>query len=65
MIFFIADTHFVHENILQMCGHPFDSIDAMNETIIASWNERVTGNNTVYILGDLFYRCSDPELILQ
>ena len=65
MFYYIADTHFGHTNILNMCNRPFDSIDAMNEALIAAWNERVTGNDTVYILGDLFYRCADPEPILQ
>ena len=37
----------------------------MNETLISAWNERVTGNDTVFILGDLFYRCEDPESILR
>ena len=65
MYYFIADTHFGHENILQLCQRPFESIDAMNEALIAAWNSRVTGNDTVFILGDLFYRCADPEPILQ
>ena len=65
MIYFIADPHFGHENILKLTGRPFPDIDAMNEAIIAAWNERVTGNDTVYILGDLFYRCADPEPILR
>lgn len=37
----------------------------MNEAIITAWNERVTGNDTVFVLGDLFYRCADPEAILS
>ena len=65
MFYYIADTHFGHENILKMCRRPFESIEAMNDTLIRNWNERVTGNDTVYILGDLFYRCSDPEPILR
>ena len=64
MFYYIADTHFGHENIIHMCGRPFDSIDAMNEGMIAAWNERVSGNDTVFILGDLFFRCADPEAIL-
>lgn len=65
MIYFIADPHFGHENILTLCGRPFESIESMNEAMIAAWNRQVTGNDTVYILGDLFYRCTDPEGILQ
>ena len=65
MIYFIADPHLGHENILKLCSRPFPDIETMNETIIAAWNDRVTGNDTVYILGDLFYRCADPEPILR
>jgi len=65
MIYFTADTHFGHENILKLTNRPFDSIEAMNESMIAAWNERVSGNDTVYIVGDLFYRCTEAESILR
>ena len=65
MYYYIADPHFGHENILKLCQRPFDSIDDMNQALITAWNERVTGNDTVFILGDLFYRCANPEPILQ
>ena len=64
MYYYIADPHFGHENILNMCRRPFGSIEDMNEALIATWNGRVTGNDTVFILGDLFFRCDDPESIL-
>ena len=64
MYYYIADPHFGHENILNMCRRPFGSIEDMNEALIAAWNGRVTGNDTVFILGDLFFRCDDPESIL-
>ena len=64
MYYYIADPHFGHENILKMCRRPFGSIEDMNEALIAAWNGRVTGNDTVFILGDLFFRCDDPESIL-
>ena len=65
MYYFIADPHFGHENILKLCDRPFPDIESMNEALIAAWNSRVTGQDTVYILGDLFYRCADPESILR
>lgn len=65
MYYFISDTHFGHENILKLCNRPFPDIHAMNEAMIMAWNRRVTGSDTVYILGDLFYRCPDPESILR
>ncbi|MBQ7646154.1 MAG: hypothetical protein IJS94_02685 [Clostridia bacterium] len=65
MVYFIADTHFGHKNVLQLCDRPFETIEQMNETFIENWNRRVTGNDTVYIIGDMFFRCSDPEAILK
>ncbi len=63
MIFFTSDCHFGHENILKLCSRPFDSVKEMNEALIANWNQKVKGNDTVYILGDMFYRyhgdCAD------
>ena len=52
MLFFTADTHFGHENILKLCDRPFDTIEEMNERLIDNWNGKVTG-------GD------DPEPILR
>lgn len=65
MIFFTADTHFGHKNILKLCNRPFETIEEMNETLIENWNHRVCGMDTVYIVGDMFFRCSDAEPILR
>ena len=37
----------------------------MNETMIQRWNHKVSGKDTVYILGDMFFRCDDAENILR
>ena len=34
MIFFTADTHFGHENVIWMCERPYRDIDEMNEAMI-------------------------------
>lgn len=48
-----------------MCHRPFATIGDMNEALIHAWNHRVSGNDTVYILGDLLFRSADPEAILR
>ena len=65
MIYFTADTHFDHANIIRFCNRPFATVEEMNEALIANWNRKVHGNDTVYILGDMFFRTTDPEPILR
>lgn len=54
--FFIADTHFSHKNILNFCSEhrPFKSVDDMNTKLIDNWNNVVTDEDRVFVLGDFF-----------
>lgn len=57
MIFFTSDCHFNHQNILEYEKESrgcFSTIEEMNEQIIYNWNKKVSKNDTVYILGDMF-----------
>jgi calcineurin-like phosphoesterase family protein len=56
MIYFTADTHFHHSNIIKLSKRPFKDVDEMNETLISNWNSLVTGNDEIYILGDFLYK---------
>ena len=51
-IFFTSDLHLYDKNILEYRGG-FDSMDEYIETIIKNWNEIVTSDDVVYILGDI------------
>ena len=53
--FFTADLHFGHSEIIDFCERPFKDIDEMSRTLISNWNSRVTNDDHVYIVGDLFY----------
>ena len=64
-IWFVADTHFGHANIIRFCNRPFGSVEEMNRILVSNWNDRVAPDDTVFILGDLFYRCEDPRPILE
>lgn len=65
MIYFTADTHFDHANIIKLCNRPFSDIAEMNETMIANWNKRVNNADTIYIVGDLLFRSNNPETIIS
>lgn len=52
-IFFTSDLHFEHNNIIQYCNRPFSTIESMNNMLINRWNNVVTSNDTVYVLGDI------------
>ena len=65
MFFFIADTHFGHGAIIGLCHRPFKNIEEMDGFIIDRWNNKVSVNDTLYIVGDLFYKHKDPEKILK
>lgn len=64
MIYFIADTHFNHENIIEYCQRPFENADQMNEYIIQRWNETVKKEDTVYHLGDVGFGTTEELKVL-
>ena len=54
-VYFTADLHFGHNGIIESCGRPFEDISDMNRALIRNWNARVTNNDHVYIVGDVYY----------
>lgn len=55
-IFFTADTHFGHENVIQFDKRPFASADEMDEEMIRRWNNKVGKGDLVYVLGDMIWK---------
>ena len=53
MIWFTADHHFGHANIIEFCGRPFHGVNDMNEALIAAWNSVVAHDDDVLHLGDV------------
>jgi calcineurin-like phosphoesterase family protein len=52
MHWFIADTHFNHENVIEYSSRPFFTAEGMAEVLIDNWNEKVNKSDTVHHLGD-------------
>jgi len=64
-VFFTADLHLHHRNIIKHCNRPFETVEQMNDELIRRWNATVVDNKAhVYVLGDFAwtrdwdeYRC--------
>lgn len=70
MNFFIADTHFFHEALLgnnDFAPRPFATVAQMHQVMVASWNQVVREQDTVYHLGDVAmhpaYEKGFPEVL--
>ena len=63
-VFFTSDTHFGHGGALGLYRRPFASVAAMNEALIARWNETVGPNDVVWHLGDFAIR-QRPEVVQE
>ena len=51
-IWFTADQHFGHENIIKYCDRPYESVEEMDADLIRRWNGKVDRYDVVYHLGD-------------
>ena len=64
--FYIADSHHGHANIIRYDNRPFRNVEEMDRTLIKNWNNVVTDEDTVYILGDFsWYKENDTIAILD
>jgi calcineurin-like phosphoesterase family protein len=61
-VWFTADTHFGHANVIKYCDRPFQSADEMDACMIEAWNRVVGKNDAVYHLGD-FAMSRDPRAV--
>lgn len=55
-VFFTADLHLDHHNILRYDGRPFADLVEMREEMKRRWNAVVKPHDTVYVLGDVAFR---------
>jgi calcineurin-like phosphoesterase family protein len=52
MNFYTSDQHLMHRNIIKYCDRPFDSVEHMDSEILRRWNDKVSQEDTVYVVGD-------------
>lgn len=60
-VFFTADLHFGHENVIRFDHRPFHGIEEMDEELIRRWNTKVGKGDLVYVLGDFIWKNSANE----
>lgn len=62
-VFFISDMHFGHANMCKFINYdgtrtrPFSSCEEVDNAMIQNWNNLVSKEDTVYVLGDVAYSC--------
>ena len=61
-IFFVADLHCGHKNVLAFDNRPYVDIEAHDNDIISRWNKVVGINDTVWILGDFSWHNATKTL---
>ena len=52
-VWFTADLHLGHANIIRYSDRPFAGVDDMNAGLVDRWNESVRPQDTVWVLGDV------------
>lgn len=58
-VFFTADQHFGHRNIIRYCGRPFAGIEEMDRAMAEAWNAAVGPGDAVFHLGDFALGSAD------
>ena len=53
MRFFTADLHLGHANIVSFCDRPFESVEDMNDALLANWADTVGEDDEIWVLGDV------------
>ena len=65
-VWFTADQHFGHTNIIKHCARPFACADEMDAALITNWNAKIRPSDEVWHLGDLAFRsASNPGSYLE
>ncbi len=61
MIYYTADLHLGHENVIRYCDRPFNNAEEMGEAIVSNWNSVVKEDDEVYIVGDVLFKLNSTS----
>lgn len=63
---YISDWHYGHANAIEFDQRPFRSVEEMNAALVTRWNDVVSPEDLVYVLGDFFWcKSSDAVPVLK
>lgn len=63
--YFIADTHFGSDAIRRYENRPFETAAQMDACMVRKWNETVTREDAVYLLGDFGAEGTEAQVLSQ
>lgn len=64
--FVYSDPHFGHANIIKYESRPFQNVHDMDYQLIKRWNQEVSKDDTVFVLGDVsFYNKEETAHIIN
>lgn len=55
-IFYTSDLHLGNSNIIDYENRPWETVEEMDAGLIDNWNEVVTNDDIVYVLGDFCFK---------
>ena len=65
-LFFTADTHYGHKNIIRFSERQFTNIETMDDALIRNWNSTVPQDGIVFHIGDFsFHNAQHSKWILE
>lgn len=65
MIWFTADLHLGHANIMKYCHRPFSSVEEMDHAIMRNMKASIKPGDSLYFLGDLAFKYETAQAFLE
>lgn len=62
-ILFMSDLHYGHDNVIRFDKRPFKGVDEMNTFLEKELVEKIRPEDTLIDLGDLFWKCTEQEMM--
>lgn len=64
-LFFTSDLHFGHKNVIKYCNRPYQHTFEMETALVANWNSVVSPEDTVIVVGDVFFCGSQLAVMIM